>query len=68
MASVPANVLKLVLFPTCSNKCAALELLGAGECDSVCPYKFDGTGEPRMFTEEDANKYWQAREVKSCET
>ncbi|MCK9441762.1 MAG: hypothetical protein M0Q13_10105 [Methanothrix sp.] len=30
-------------FPDCSIDCEAIELLGAGECESVCPKKFDQT-------------------------
>lgn len=32
-----------VKYPYCSTKCEAVELLGAGECSSVCPNKFDQT-------------------------
>ena len=28
-----------VPFPKCSRKCAAIEHLGASECDSICPHK-----------------------------
>lgn len=32
-----------VSFPDCSKNCELVELLGAGECESVCPKKFDQT-------------------------
>ena len=32
-----------IQYPFCSTKCEAVELLGAGECSSVCPNKFDRT-------------------------
>ena len=28
-------------FPDCSSNCAMIDCLGAGECESVCPSKFD---------------------------
>ena len=36
-----AESLKEVEWPRCANECAAIEHLGAGECASVCPSKFD---------------------------
>lgn len=35
-----ANELKDVPFPDCCKECEVLPLLGAGECESVCPEKF----------------------------
>ena len=44
VARVPAYNLKTVAFPECAKRCALIHLLGAGECDSVCPWKFDSDG------------------------
>ena len=30
-----------IKFPYCSKECSTVELLGAGECESVCPSKFN---------------------------
>lgn len=35
-----ANELKNTPFPDCCKDCDLLDLLGASECDSVCPEKF----------------------------
>jgi len=43
---VSADKLKAVPFPECGGKCAAVEYLGVGECEAVCPHKFDGNGDP----------------------
>jgi len=37
---VPAENLKAVAFPCCAKTCAFVELMGVGECESVCPEKF----------------------------
>lgn len=37
---IPADQLADVKWPVCSSECAAIEYLGAGECESVCPSKF----------------------------
>lgn len=29
-----------VPWPVCASKCLAIEYLGCGECESVCPFKF----------------------------
>ena len=42
-----AHSLKSVPFPECGTNCATITILGAGECESVCPYKFDKDGESR---------------------
>jgi len=31
-------------FPACARKCSIIEILGAGECESVCPKKFTRLG------------------------
>ena len=36
-----AHMLKAVAFPNCCNMCSAIESLGVGECESVCPWKFE---------------------------
>ena len=35
------NELRDIPFPECSVNCEMLPLLGASECDSVCPEKFE---------------------------
>jgi len=37
---VPAHNLKTVAFPDCASKCAFVEIMGVGECESACPWKF----------------------------
>ena len=47
---MPASELKSIAFPLCAPRCSALDHLGAGECDSICPFKFRAvTGKPYMF-------------------
>ena len=29
-----------IAFPKCAEYCKVIKLLGASECDSVCPHKF----------------------------
>jgi len=43
---VPAHNLKTMAFPDCAKRCAFIEIIGAGECESACPWKFDHTGNP----------------------
>ena len=43
---VPAHSQKTVAFPDCAKRCAFIEIMGAGECESACPWKFDHTGNP----------------------
>lgn len=62
MSKVAASELSLIQFPDCYNKCKAGQHFGVGECDSICPYKFDDKGESKSFTEEDAKKYWDSWE------
>jgi len=46
----PAYSLKNIEFPRCAVSCAAMEYLGVGECESVCPWKFASeTGEDVMW-------------------
>ena len=40
-------------FPDCADGCPVIELLGVGECESVCPRKFDADGEPVNASGED---------------
>lgn len=42
----PAHNLKDTPFPDCGSRCLAVEYLGVGECESVCPWKFNKDGEP----------------------
>jgi len=37
---VPAENLTDIPFPDCAKDCAAVEYLGVGECEDVCPFKF----------------------------
>lgn len=32
---------KFIPFPDCSCDCAIVKILGCGECESVCPSKFN---------------------------
>jgi len=32
--------IRILSFPECSVKCKVIKVLGAGECESVCPEKF----------------------------
>jgi hypothetical protein len=45
---VPAENLAAVAFPDCASRCLAVEYLGVGECEAVCPGKFvvDGNSKP----------------------
>ncbi len=38
---VPAMNLKDIPFPKCARNCLAVEYLGCGECENVCPNKFN---------------------------
>ena len=33
--------LKQVPFPECATNCEVVKYLGVGECESVCPWKFN---------------------------
>ena len=46
----PASDLARIPFPQCSRQCLAVEYLGCGECESVCPFKFAPNGEPISVT------------------
>jgi epoxyqueuosine reductase QueG len=41
-----AHNLKTLAFPDCARKCAFIEIMGVGECESACPWKFDHAGNP----------------------
>jgi hypothetical protein len=43
-AKIPASELKEIPFPNCARICAAIGYLGTGECESVCPEKFNKKG------------------------
>lgn len=73
MSRVPARALKHLPFPECGSTCAAVEYLGVGECESVCPFKFDSNGDPingkskqEQATKEE--KQAQAREATKAES
>jgi len=36
-------------FPDCYEKCEIVKVFGCGECESVCPHKFDKNGIPKQF-------------------
>ena len=42
----PAHTFRKIGFPECASRCAMVEYLGVGECESVCPWKFDKEGRP----------------------
>lgn len=48
-------------FPECSKKCEVIEMLGAGECDSVCPHKTEG-GKPAPELSEAPKVTYEAME------
>ena len=33
--------LKNIAFPRCSDLCRTIKYLGVGECESICPWKFE---------------------------
>lgn len=37
-------------FPECAKKCQVIERLGAGECESICPHKFEMNEDWSCFT------------------
>ena len=37
---VSAYELKDVPFPDCASRCAIIGYMGVGECESICPFKF----------------------------
>lgn len=46
-------------FPDCARDCAAVEHFGVGECEDVCPYKFDDDGDPKpSWSSKVEEKYW----------
>ncbi|KKL99853.1 hypothetical protein LCGC14_1810240 [marine sediment metagenome] len=36
--------LKNISFPECYDNCEIVRMLGVGECESCCPWKFDKDG------------------------
>jgi len=40
----PAHNFTSIPFPDCAKDCSTVEYLGCGECDYVCPWKFDKNG------------------------
>jgi hypothetical protein len=55
---ITASSLKLVPFPECAATCSLIKVLGCGECENVCPYKFDAQGKDKAFTPDEADAYW----------
>lgn len=49
---VPAYELKDISFPECASRCLAIEVLGCGECESVCPLKFTKQAELELRGEQ----------------
>ena len=43
---VSAHNLKTTDFPACASRCAFIDAMGVGECESACPWKFDKDGNP----------------------
>ncbi len=37
---------QFVPFPDCSENCEAVKYFGVGECENICPSRFDEAGEP----------------------
>ena len=60
---IPAIRLYATPFPDCAKNCAAVETLGCGECESVCPHKFDSKGEPKQPAPEQAEPRWTVGEI-----
>ena len=38
--------LKTIPFPDCTTDCELVEMIGVGECESACGWKFDDNGNP----------------------
>jgi len=51
-----ASELKHLLFPACSRYCSTMEYLGCGECEAVCPQKFDRDGTPKTQNDQDQTR------------
>lgn len=49
MKKMGAMSLRSIIFPNCASQCAAVEYFGAGECECICPFKFDRFGKPVKF-------------------
>lgn len=55
-----AYELRIIQFPDCASRCGVIKIMGAGECESICPYKFDEHGAPKeSFLTDDAERYWK---------
>jgi len=44
---VPARELCAIAFPECAKRCALVVMIGASECDSACPSKFNNVTKPK---------------------
>jgi len=51
-----AYEVKKLSFPLCTQCCRIIEELGASECESVCPEKFDKDGNPIKGDTDDTTK------------
>lgn len=45
---ISSNRLNKIPFPECAKNCAAVEMLGCGECECVCPHKFNSDGSSKQ--------------------
>jgi len=54
---VPIDEIKSLPFPDCAKNCGMIKELGAGECESVCPQKFNSDGKPKQLTSGGINIY-----------
>jgi len=43
---IPPRLLTEKGFPECADDCGLVRILGVGECEAVCPSKFDEEGKP----------------------
>ena len=64
---VPAHNLKAVAFPDCACKCALVEIMGVGECESACPWKFNHTGDNGLAGQSLGAAHGYAAGLEVCE-
>jgi len=46
---MPQNILEATPFPECTTNCKCVKYFGVCECESICPWKFDQDGNPKMI-------------------
>ena len=56
---------RYITFPECYKGCKIAESLGVGECEGICPWKFDTEGQPLKSIVD--NKRKKEEEVKKDE-